>query len=578
MLRLSRRNGFFAPCAAGLCALLATSVFVSAQSQVTRIDAIRFWSFGDVTRVALETRGEYQIHTEQLANPPRLFFDLHGLKLPAAPNKGVRSIQVGDQLVKQIRLGETTPGVTRVVFDLETEVEFTSSQLANPDRLVIEIRAKSRKGGEINVSKSRTGPKRFDNATDEAVPGSSQDFAIAPLPALTPQNASRAPGKVQTTPVQITPVQTTPRRSTPDLAALYPPPAIPYLVPMLSQTLRMILYGPTRISAPPYRRPSEAVQVEAATARKNQATKSSPKIAPADDLPPLEPGAITVKPTSNAVAQSTARPAGTSATTSTGAEGSASAPAKIDSSGNRSLVRVFGLKMGKIVIDAGHGGHDTGTIGPHGLLEKDLVLDVALRLGQLIQTKMGSQVVYTRSDDMFIPLEQRTQIANDEKADLFISIHANSAPISAATGVETYYFNFTTEKSALDLATRENATADSSIHELNDLLQKAVMKAKVEESREFAQKVQVSLYGMSAKMNSSARDRGVRKAPFVVLIGATMPSILAEVGFVSNPHDEPLLKRAEQRQKIADALFKGIQQYSNTLSHVQMAHLKQDGE
>jgi N-acetylmuramoyl-L-alanine amidase len=254
--------------------------------------------------------------------------------------------------------------------------------------------------------------------------------------------------------------------------------------------------------------------------------------------------------------------------------GSASTPAKTDSTGNRSLVRVFGLKLGKIVIDAGHGGQDTGTIGPHGLLEKDLVLDVALRLGQLIQTKMGSQVVYTRSDDTFIPLEQRTRIANDEKADLFISIHANSAPVSNATGVETYYFNFTTEKSALDVATRENASAASSIHELNDLLQKAVLNAKVEESKEFAQKVQSSLQGMSAKMNSGARDRGVRKAPFVVLIGATMPSILAEVGFVSNPHDEPLLKKPEQRQKIAEALFKGIEQYSNTLSHVQMARAK----
>jgi N-acetylmuramoyl-L-alanine amidase len=402
------------------------------------------------------------------------------------------------------------------------------------------------------VSKSQTGAKRFDNGPAESVTGSSPDFAVVPLPALIPRNATPVPSKIQA-----------PKKSMPDLALLYPAPAFPYLVPMQSPTLRAALYGPPdhlRNSAPPYRGFSKA------------------KVAPADDLPTLEPGAITMKPASTPVAQTVPNPSPVTRNGSSDPSGSASAPAKMDSSGNRSLVRVFGLKMGKIVIDAGHGGHDTGTIGPHGLLEKDLVLDVALRLGQLIQTKMGSQVVYTRSDDTFIPLEQRTQIANDEKADLFISIHANSAPISGATGVETYYFNFTTEKSALDLATRENATADSSIHELNDLLQKAVMKAKVEESREFAQKVQVSLYSMSAKMNSSARDRGVRKAPFVVLIGATMPSILAEVGFVSNPHDEPLLKRAEQRQKIAEALFKGIQQYSNTLSHVQMAHLKQDSE
>jgi N-acetylmuramoyl-L-alanine amidase len=234
-------------------------------------------------------------------------------------------------------------------------------------------------------------------------------------------------------------------------------------------------------------------------------------------------------------------------------------------------VRVFGLKIGKVVIDPGHGGKDTGTIGPHGLREKDLVLDVALRLGQLVESKLGSEVVYTRTDDTFIPLEQRTEMANAEKADLFISIHANSSPIASATGVETYYFNFTTEKAALDLATRENATSASSIHDLTDLLQKAVLKAKVEESREFAQKVQTSLQVMSVKMNGRSRDRGVRKAPFVVLIGASMPSILAEVGFVSNPRDEGALKKSEQRQKIAEALMKGIEQYASTLSHVQIA-------
>jgi N-acetylmuramoyl-L-alanine amidase len=245
--------------------------------------------------------------------------------------------------------------------------------------------------------------------------------------------------------------------------------------------------------------------------------------------------------------------------------------AKRDSSGDRSLVRVFGLKLGKVVIDAGHGGHDTGTIGPHGLMEKDLVFDVALRLGKLISQQLGAEVVYTRSDDVFIPLEDRTKIANDEKADLFISIHANSSPEPSATGIETYYFNLTADKTALDLATRENATSVSSISDLNDLLHKAVLKTKSDESREFAQKVQTSLWGASVRMNNRSRDRGVRQAPFVVLIGATMPSILAEIGFVSNPHDEKLFNRTDQRARIAEALFKGISQYANSLSHMQIA-------
>jgi N-acetylmuramoyl-L-alanine amidase len=227
--------------------------------------------------------------------------------------------------------------------------------------------------------------------------------------------------------------------------------------------------------------------------------------------------------------------------------------------------------MGKVVIDAGHGGHDTGTIGSDGLTEKDLVLDIALRLGKLINQRLGSTVVYTRADDTFIPLEQRTKIANDEKADLFISIHANSSPEPTATGVETYFFNLTSDKSGLDLATRENATSASSISDLNDLLHKAVLQTKKEESRQFAQDVQTALWTESIKMNSKSRDRGVRQAPFVVLIGAGMPSILAEVGFVSNPHDERLLKRSDERQRIADALFKGISQYASSLSHVQVA-------
>jgi N-acetylmuramoyl-L-alanine amidase len=162
-------------------------------------------------------------------------------------------------------------------------------------------------------------------------------------------------------------------------------------------------------------------------------------------------------------------------------------------------------------------------------------------------------------------------MANRVKADLFISIHANASSDQSATGVETYYFNLHGDKKATDVAMRENASADNAISDLNDLLKKAVLQTKLEESREFAQKVQDSLAVNSIKMNANAHDRGVRKAPFVVLIGASMPSILAEIGFVSNPHDEKLLKRNDQREKIAEALLKGVTEYANTLSHPQLA-------
>jgi len=241
------------------------------------------------------------------------------------------------------------------------------------------------------------------------------------------------------------------------------------------------------------------------------------------------------------------------------------------SDGERSLIRTLGLKIGKIVIDPGHGGHDTGTIGPNGLLEKDLVLDVSKRLGKLLSARMGAEVVFTRRDDTFIPLETRTSIANQEEADLFVSVHANSSHDPDARGVETYYLNFTSSPEALEVAARENAASDKSIHELQDLVKKIALKEKIEESREFASDVQQSLHNGLAVRNPGERDRGVKKAPFVVLIGANMPSILAEISFLSNPGDERRLKTPEYRQKIAESLYRGISRYVNGLGGLKVA-------
>jgi N-acetylmuramoyl-L-alanine amidase len=240
-------------------------------------------------------------------------------------------------------------------------------------------------------------------------------------------------------------------------------------------------------------------------------------------------------------------------------------------SGDRSLIRALGLKIGRIVIDPGHGGHDTGTIGPNGLEEKDLVLDVGRRLGKLLQTRLGADVVYTRKDDTFIPLETRTSIANQDQADLFVSIHANSSRDRDARGVETYYLNFTSSAEALDVAARENAASDKSIHELQDLVKKIALKEKIEESREFASNVQRALHTGLAAKSPGIRDRGVKKAPFIVLIGANMPSILAEVSFVSNPGDERRLQTADYRQRIAESLYRGISKYVGGLSGVKVA-------
>ncbi|HLK46720.1 MAG TPA: N-acetylmuramoyl-L-alanine amidase [Bryobacteraceae bacterium] len=246
--------------------------------------------------------------------------------------------------------------------------------------------------------------------------------------------------------------------------------------------------------------------------------------------------------------------------------------AKLNTAGETSMVRALGLKINRIVIDPGHGGHDEGTMGPKGLVEKDLVLDVAQRLGKLVEQRMGAEVIYTRTDDTFIPLEGRTELANDKKADLFLSIHANSSPAAPrVTGIETYYLNFTQSKDALEVAARENATSDRSVFELHDLVQKITLQEKVEESREFAERLQASLFSLSARNFPGEKNRGVRKAPFVVLIGANMPSVLAEIGFLTNPKEESLLRRPDYRQKVAEALYRGISRYADGLSHFQVA-------
>jgi N-acetylmuramoyl-L-alanine amidase len=245
--------------------------------------------------------------------------------------------------------------------------------------------------------------------------------------------------------------------------------------------------------------------------------------------------------------------------------------AKPTANGDRSLIRALGLKIGKIVIDPGHGGHDTGTIGPDGLEEKDLVLDVSKRLGKLLETRLGAEVEYTRTTDTFVPLETRTAIANQDHADLFISIHANSSRDPDARGVETYYLNFTSSSDALEVAARENASSDKSIYELQDLVKKIALKEKIEESREFASDVENSLYSGLVAKSPGIRDRGVKKAPFIVLIGANMPSILAEISFVSNPTDERRLRTGAYRQRIAESLYRGIAKYASGLSGVKVA-------
>jgi N-acetylmuramoyl-L-alanine amidase len=309
--------------------------------------------------------------------------------------------------------------------------------------------------------------------------------------------------------------------------ALLPLPAPPILTPSLSTAV-----GPLPSAAPLAAAPSPAMRLQTETQ-------------PETELP--------------------------SRTTHPAERAESARAAKLARDGSGDLTRALGLKIRRVVLDPGHGGHDEGASGPNGLLEKDLVLDVAVRLGKLIESRMGSEVVFTRSDDTFIPLERRTAIANERKADLFLSIHANSSPYPRIGGVESYYLNVTNAKDALAVASRENASSDKSVFDLRDLLQKIALQDKAEESKEFAGSVQAALFPFAARYDPGIKNRGVKKAPFIVLIGASMPSVLAEIGFLSNSREEALLNKSDHRQKLAEALYRGVSRYAQSLSHFEMA-------
>jgi N-acetylmuramoyl-L-alanine amidase len=225
-----------------------------------------------------------------------------------------------------------------------------------------------------------------------------------------------------------------------------------------------------------------------------------------------------------------------------------------------------------IVLDAGHGGWDLGTVGRGGLLEKDLVLDVTERLGKLLRNRLGADVIFTRSNDDYLPLDQRVDIANQAQADLFVSVHANYSKLESARGVETYYTNFFSAPGSQDIEKWENGT---SVRPTPVALSTGELHEKVAESHHLAACVQRSLYATLSSHNPGIRDRGVKDSAFVVLTGTTMPAILTEISFVSSPADERNLQSESYRQQIAEALYKGISQYeAGAHHHVKMAQMR----
>jgi N-acetylmuramoyl-L-alanine amidase len=532
-------------------------------ARLPRVTAIRHWSTPDYTRVAIDLEGDVKFSSQRIASPARIFFDLKDTKL--ASTLVGKSFDVDDGFLKKVRVAQFAPGRTRVVLEVENLSEYDAFLLPNPYRLIIDIHGKN---------------GRAKRAEEESATTADADGEVSPKPAETgPETASE-------------------KTKPPVFADASPPagsststsltPAVSHMPKKSQSTVVKKIVDNDDDDAEERATAGESADD---TAPPKHAKKLAShegivvdKVAKADidDLSQTSDSGLTDSANANSANAKSASRGNSAARRKNSAQTLASnqpqtaydlstREAMPTSSGDRSLIRALGLKIGKIVIDPGHGGHDTGTIGPNGLEEKDLVLDVGRRLGKLLETRLGAEVVYTRKDDTFIPLETRTAVANQARADLFVSIHANSSHDPDARGVETYYLNFTSSPEALEVAARENAVSEKSIYELQDLVKKIALKEKIEESREFAGDVQQSLHSGLAVKSPAIRDRGVKKAPFIVLIGANMPSILAEISFVSNPTDEHRLATGEYRQRIAESLYRGIAKYVNGLSGVKVA-------
>jgi len=461
------------------------------------VTSIRRWVGPSYSRIVVNVQSEVKFESSRVPNPDRIVLDLLDARL-SSELLG-KTFPVEDGFLRQVRIGQFQPNVTRVVLDVAKVEAYSVFTLPNPFRLVIDI------NGPPIVAEKAPEPKP---AEAKAAPAENPTLAAA--------------------------------RAKPETAKAEPPGPVEKEAKRKSTKEEPVTEAAAAVEKP---KPSRAEEEKETASLKTPALPTKPsrtEEAPAKKV--SEPPVLaTVKP-----------PPPTEA-------------------GSRTLTRALGLKIGRIVIDPGHGGHDTGTIGPTGLREKDLVLDVGLKLKKLLEEKTNAEVIMTRSDDTFIPLEERTAIANEKGADLFISIHANASRDRSARGIETYYLNFTSSPEALEVAARENATSQESVHALQDLIKKIALTEKIEESQDFATQVQREVYLRLRKITGAQKDRGIKKAPFVVLIGANMPSVLAEISFLTNPRDEKLLKKSDHRAQIAEALCNGVAHYVGSLGGVKVA-------
>jgi N-acetylmuramoyl-L-alanine amidase len=522
------------------------------------VTGIRHWSTASYTRVAidLDTQGgvaPVRYEAARVEHPNRIFFDLQHTKL--APQMTGKSFMVTDDgFLTRVRAAQFSDDVTRVVLDVHAVTEYSAFLLTNPARLIIDIHGRADSGNAVAEEEPASVPP---SKVEEREPTKSAVGAdVSTLPPMPVTDGSASFGL---------PTSRSATRSVPQpRVVISSQPTIAKPVP--NSVTKSASTNSTDVAAVSSQ-PGKEEATRRPTSRPIAERVKNDEAAAASDhyVKPVH-HAVVPAPIPTEVARSST-PATPLSTARAGrhVEGEP-VDAPPPTADGETLLRALGLKIGRIVIDAGHGGHDSGTLGVGGIEEKDVVLDVALRLGKLLHDRLGAEIVYTRADDTFIPLETRTAIANKAQADLFISVHANSSQDEDARGVEVYYLNFTSDPDAMRVASRENAVSTESVHELSDLVKKIALKDKIDESKELATDVDASLYAGLAKGNAGLKNRGVKKAPFVVLIGANMPSILAEISFVTNPKDAAELSQPEYRERVAESLYRGVARYAQGIN------------
>jgi N-acetylmuramoyl-L-alanine amidase len=432
-------------------------------------------------------------------------------------------------IIKDIRR-TVLPDVVRITIELDREVAFHDERLSNPARVFVDLPSTRVPADLMDrtirfesdadvVRQIRIG--QHPNRTTRVVldVAGVTEYSVYPLYApyrLVIDCAREAPISVPVT-----------RRVA--------PPAIPFPLSTrpVGSLVRMPLPSPLPSLAPPETEAAVPAPAQPVISDAVPATLPAPQAGSAAPSPPGTPPASMPAPSRNV-------------------------------GGGFSIARQLGLGVSRIVIDPGHGGHDPGATG-RGVTEASIVLDIALRLEKLLSNVPGVEVILTRRSDEFVGLQERTAIANREGADLFLSIHANANASAQARGVETYFLNFATTSTAAAVAARENASSGQPMASLPDLVKTIALHNKLDESRDFATHVQRAMIERLRGTNKSVKDLGVKQAPFVVLIGASMPSVLAEIAFVTNSQEARLLRGTAYRQRIAEALFNAIRKYQVAL-------------